>query len=304
MGKVHGKLRDKFVKDFGGYIFILPWVIGFTTLTLIPFVCLLFFSFTNYDLLGSPRFVGFENFKTIFTADEKFYTSLAVTFKYVFTAIPLRLIVALMIAMLLNQKRKSVGIYRTIFYIPSIIGGSIAVSVMWARLFSRDGALNSALALLLGTKPDISWVGDPRTALGSLVLLALWQFGSPMIIFLAGLKNIPSSLYEAADVDGANSFQKFKKVTIPLLTPIIFFNLIMQMIGGFMVFTQGLVITQGGPLDKTLFYQIYVYRQGFEMFKMGYASALSCIMLGIIVVFTALVFKSSSSWVYYDAKEE
>lgn len=303
MERVKPKLKSKFIKNLGEYIFILPWIIGFTVFILIPFLCLLCFSFTKYDLLGTPKFIGLDNFKTIFTIDEKFYTSLRVTFEYVFTSVPLKLLVALIIAMLLNQKRKFLGIYRTVLYIPSIIGGSIAVSVMWGKLFSRDGAFNSILQVLFGIKTDISWVGDPRTALGSLVLLAVWQFGSPMIIFLAGLKNIPKSYYEAARVDGANTNQQFFKITLPLLTPIIFFNLINQIIGGFMAFTQGLVITNGGPLDKTLFYQIYVYRKGFEQFDMGYSAALSCIMLVIISIFTALIFKSSSSWVYYDSKE-
>ena len=227
-----------------------------------------------------------------------------VTFEYVAVAVPLRLLVALMVAMLLNRKRKMIGFYRTVFYIPSIIGGSIAVAIMWGNLFSRDGALNSVLKVIFGINPNISWIGDPRTALLSLILLAVWQFGSPMLIFLAGLKNIPTLYYEAATVDGANSIQKFFKITIPLLTPIIFFNLIMQMINGFMVFTQGLVITNGGPLDRTLFYQIYVYRKGFEQFDMGYAAALSCIMFLIILIFTAMIFRSSSSWVHYESKVE
>jgi ABC-type sugar transport systems, permease components len=304
MQKLQHRNVSNFYKDYGAYIYILPWIIGFLAFTFIPFVCLIYFAFTKYDLLSAPKFIGLANFQEIFKSDKKFYTSLGVTFKYVFVAVPLKMAVALFVAILLNQKHKLIGFYRTAFYIPSIIGGSIAVAVMWGRMFARDGALNSFIAAVFGVKPNISWVADPKTALGSLTILAAWQFGSPMLIFLAGLKNIPASYYEAAVVDGANSMHKFYKITIPLLSPVIFFNLIMQIIGGFMTFTQSLVITNGGPLDKTLFYQLYVYRKGFELFDMGYATALSCIMLVIIGFFTALVFRSSSAWVFYESKGE
>jgi len=304
MKKDFKKFRSHFIENYSGSIYILPWIIGFTFFTLIPLLCLFYFAFTKYDLLSAPQFIGFDNFKDIFTSDPKFFTALKVTFKYVATAVPLKLFVALMVAILLNQKHKFIGLYRTAFYLPSIIGGSIAVAIMWSRIFSRDGAINSIIYLVFGFKPDISWIADPKTALASLVLLSVWQFGSPMLIFLAGIKNIPESYYEAAAIDGANSFQRFFKITLPLLSPIIFFNLIMQIISGFMTFTQGLVITNGGPLDKTLFYQLYVYRKGFEQFNMGYSAALSCIMLVIVAIFTAMVFKSSSAWVYYDGKGE
>ena len=295
--------KNRLLKDqFSGYIYILPWVIGFTGLTLIPFICLIYFSFTDYNLLGTPNWVGLKNYVTMFTADKKFFESLKVTFTYVIISVPLKLTAALMIAVLLTQKRKGINLYRTLFYIPSIIGGSVAVAVMWKNLFSRDGAFNAIIEMITGTNPELSWVADPRTALGSLILMAVWQFGSPMLIFLAGLKNIPLSYYEAATVDGANSIQRFFKITLPLLTPIIFFNLVMQMINSFMVFTQGLVITNGGPLNKTLFYQLYVYQRGFKSFDMGYASALSCIMLLIVLVLTAFVFRSSDAWVYYESK--
>jgi multiple sugar transport system permease protein len=285
-----------------GYLFILPWIIGFIAFTAIPFVALFYFSFTNYDLLSAPKWIGLDNFIRMFTTDEKFVTSLKVTFFYVLTAIPLRLIFALFIAMLLNMKIKLVGLYRTAFYVPSIIGGSVAVAVMWGQLFGLNGAVNGIVGMLTGTSPNTSWIANPDTALWTLILMAIWQFGSPMIIFLAGLKNIPDSYYEAAVVDGANAFHRFVKITLPLLTPVILFNLVMQIIGGFMTFTQGLIITSGGPLDRTLFYQLYVYRQGFEFLDMGYAAALSCFLLVIVAVLTALVFKSSSSWVHYESK--
>ena len=295
--------KTRIAKEYGGTLFILPWIIGFLGLTFVPFVCLLYFSVTKYDLLSAPHFIGMRNYVNIFTLDSKFLTSLLVTFKYAFIGVPLRLAVALLIAVVLNTRHHMIGFYRTLFYIPSIIGGSVAVAVTWRTVFARDGALNSLIWALTGVNPNFSWIADPKTALASLILLSIWQFGSPMLIFLAGLKNIPVSYYEAAVVDGANSFHEFFRITVPLLTPVIFFNLIMQLINGFMTFTQGLIITNGGPIDKTLFYQLYVYRLGFQQFNMGYASALSCILLVIVAFFTALVFKSSSAWVYYESKD-
>ncbi|WP_168119427.1 sugar ABC transporter permease [Paenibacillus sp. HB172176] len=299
------KLRTNKLAGFesgAGYMFILPWIIGFIAFTAIPFLALFYFAFTDYDLLSAPGGVGLDNFVKMFTSDPKFWTSLKVTFLYVLTAIPLRLVFALAIALLLNMKIRFVGLYRTAFYIPSIIGGSVAVAVMWGQLFGLNGAINGVVEAIFGFHPNVSWIANPDTALWTLVLMAVWQFGSPMIIFLAGLKNIPESYYEAAVVDGAGAFQRFIKITIPLLTPVILFNLVMQIIGGFMTFTQGLIITGGGPIDKTLFYQLHVYRQGFEFFNMGYAAALSCFLLVIVAIFTALVFKSSSSWVHYESK--
>lgn len=290
--------RDK----YKGYAYIFPWVLQFVGLTLIPFLCLFYFSFTDYNLVTAPKWSGLANYIKLFTQDSKFGVSLLATFKYVILSVPFKLATALLVALVLNQKRRGIGVYRTLFYIPSIIGGSIAVAVMWKNLFSRSGAVNSIIETVFGVNPDISWIADPKTAMGCLILMTMWQFGAPMIIFLAGLKNIPRSLYEAARVDGANSVQCFFKITLPQLSPIIFFNLIMQMINGFMVFTQGLVITNGGPLNKTLFYQLYVYQQGFKQYNMGYAAALSCVMLVIILFFTALVFKSSDAWVYYESE--
>jgi multiple sugar transport system permease protein len=286
-------------ENLAGYGFVLPWIIGFMAFTLIPMACLLYFAFTKYDLLSLPQFIGLDNFKGIFE-DEKFYQSLKVTFKYVLISVPLRLIVALGVAILLNRRFRLIGVYRTLFYIPSIIGGSVAVAVMWGRIFSRDGAINSLINMILGIKVNLSWIADPNTALYSLILLSIWQFGAAMVIFLAGLKNISAEYYEAAVVDGANVYQKFFRITLPILTPVILFNLVMQIIGGFMTFTQGLVITNGGPMDQTLFFQLYVYRRGFQFFEMGYAAALSCIMLVIVSLFTALIFRSSKAWVHYE----
>lgn len=298
--KTSRKLREKIV----GLPFVLPWMLGFIILTLIPFCALLYFSFSNYDMISSPKLIGLGNYVKALTKDAKFWISMKVTLKFAVISVPLKMIVSLAIAMLLNQKRKFVGIYRTLFYIPSIIGGSVAVAVMWKNLFSRDGAFNSIIGLITGIKPDVSWVADQRTALASIILLTVWQFGSTMIIFLAGLKNISNEYYEAAVMDGAGKVKQFFNITLPMLSPVILFNLIMQIINGFMVFTQGLIITKGGPANSTLFYQLFVYNEGFVKLKMGYASALSVIMLLIIGVLTAIVMKTSKKWVFYEGDGE
>lgn len=289
-------------ENLSGYCFIAPWCIGFCCLTLVPFICLIYLSFTSYDLLSMPIFSGLENLRSIFLDDPKFWASLKVTASYVLFSVPLRLAAALAIAIALNKKHRLTGFYRTAFYLPSIIGGSVAVAVMWRNLFSIDGLLNSLILAATGVEPRISWISDPRTALGSLIALAVWQFGSSMLIFLAGLKEIPVSYYEAAVIDGANSARKFFRITIPLLSPVIFFNLVMQLISGFMTFTQGLIITNGGPMNRTLFYQLYVYQKGFEYFDMGYASALSTVLLLIVGLLALLVFRTSGKWVYYESK--
>ncbi|UUZ89334.1 sugar ABC transporter permease [Paenibacillus sp. P25] len=207
--------------------------------------------------------------------------------------------------MLLNRAMRGIGIYRSTFYLPSLIGGSVAVSIMWVQIFGDKGLLNSLLGLI-GIHKDTSWIGDPETALGTLVALSVWQFGSSMLIFLAGLKNIPSTYYEAADVDGANRFHRFFKITIPLLSPIILFNLIMQTIAAFMTFTPAYIISrgEGGPLDNTLLYSLYLYRRAFVFFEMGYASAMAWVMLLIVGIITFVIFKSSVYWVHYESKGE
>jgi multiple sugar transport system permease protein len=214
---------------------------------------------------------------------------------------PLKLIFALAVAMLFNNERKGKGFYTTVFYIPSIIGGSVAVAVMWRQLFGGQGAVNDIL-LFLGVEGR-NWIASPDHAIWVLVLLVVWQFGSPMIIFLAGLKQIPRDLYEAAMVDGAGAIRKFKSITLPLLTPVIFFNLIMQMIGGFLIFTQAFITTEGGPLDRTLFYALYLYEKAFQNYQMGYASAMAWMLLVVVAIITALIFYSSKKWVYYESEK-
>lgn len=280
-----------------GYLFIGPWLFTFFAFTLIPIIASLILSFTDYDILSPPTWVGLENFQRMFTADPRYWRSVKATFYYVFTAVPLRLAFALAVAMLLNTKRHMVGGYRAAYYAPSIVGGSVAVAVMWREIFGTDGLINAVF------NTDVAWLGNPSTAIWTLILLAVWQFGSPMLIFLAGLKQIPSEIYEAAAIDGATSWRSFWSVTLPLLTPIILFNLVLQTISGFMVFTQAFIVTGGAPLDTTLFYALYVYQRAFVTLQMGYASAMAWVLLMIVAFFTALVFRSSSYWVFYETKE-
>lgn len=297
-------VKHKIDDNIAGYFFISPWLIGFFVFTIIPIMTSLYYSFTEYDLLSAPVLNGFNNFIAMIR-DDTFWKSLAVTFHYAFVSVPLRLSVALLVAMVFNRKAKMLRFYQTVYYLPSIIGGSIAVAVMWRRLFMADGAVNAALAFI-GIKSDISWIGNPKTAIWTLIVLAAWQFGSSMLIFLAGLKQIPDSFYEAADIDGANPWQKFIKITIPHLTPVIFFNLVMQLINGFTVFTQAFVVSggTGDPMNSTLVYSLYLYKKAFEYYQMGYGSAMAWVLVLIIAFFMALIFKSSSLWVYYESKED
>jgi multiple sugar transport system permease protein len=284
-------------ENLEGYLFISPWLIGFFAFTLIPILGSLYLAFTDYHLTAPPEWIGLENFQRMFFDDPRYWKSVRATLVYVLTAVPLRLIFALSLAMVLNNSRRLVGTYRAAYYAPSIIGGSIAVAIMWRQIFALDGALNAVTANF-GMEP-IRWIGRPETAIWTLVLLAVWQFGSPMLIFLAGLRQIPLELYEAASIDGGSSWKQFWYITLPMLSPVIFFNLVMQLISGFLVFTQALVITDGGPLDTTLFYALYIYRRAFSTFQMGYGSAMAWVLLIIIALFTALVFKFSSYWVFY-----
>ena len=297
------KANRKLMDDFSGYVFISPWLIGFIAFSIIPILFSLYYSFTSYDILGEPVFNGLENFKKM-ANDELFWQSLKVTFYYAFVSVPLRLTFAFFIALLFNRGTRAIRIYQAIYYIPSLVGGSIAIAVMWRRLFMADGALNVALGLL-GIESNISWIGNTATAIWTLILLAAWQFGSSMLIFLAGLRQIPKELYEAASIDGSNSFGKFIHITIPQITPVIFFNLVMQLINGFTVFTQAFVVSggTGDPLNSTLVYALYLYQRAFKYYDMGYSSAMAWVLVLIIGVFTGIIFKTSSTWVFYEAKE-
>lgn len=261
----------------------------------------IYYSFTDYNLLNKATFIGLDNYKRMFFNDPTFWKSLGVTFYYVFALVPLRLVFALFIAMLLNNKRKFIGVYRAMYYIPSIVGGSVAVSIVWKQIFGNKGVIMSLLELL-GIHQELSFIGNPSTAIWSIILLGVWQFGSSMLIFLAALKQIPSSMYESAIIDGANRWNCFTKITLPMLTPVIFFNLVLQTINAFRAFTESFIITQGGPMDSTLLYVLYLYRRAFNYFDMGYSCALAWVLVGIIAIFTMIIFKSQSAWVYYESE--
>lgn len=284
-----------------GYLLMTPWLIGFILMWAIPAGMSIYYSFTDYNLLSAPNWVGFQNYVTILTTDTNFRQALFVTLGYVFVMVPLRLIFALFVANLLNKKHVGMAMYRVLYYVPSIIGGSIAVSVVWKQIFGNQGVIMSLLEQF-GIEQEYSLVGNPRTALFVIILMGVWQFGSSMLIFLSGLKQIPDALYESAAMDGATPIQRFWKITIPMLTPTIFFNLIQQIINGFRIFTESKIITDGGPMNSTLTYVLYLYRTAFTNFHMGYSCALAWIMVLIIGLATVLLFKTQKSWVYYEAQ--
>lgn len=305
------------------YMFLLPWLIGFFILTLYPMLYSLYLGFTDYDFTkpDSTQFIGLANYMKMFGSvfdaqaitaptgevmrvDPYYMKSLSVTFIYVFVSVPIKLAFALFVAMLMNQKLRFIPLYRAIYYIPTLLGGSVAVAVLWRKLFEKDGLLNAILGSF-GFTDLPGWITNPKYALSTLILLTVWQFGSSMIIFLAGLKQIPYEYYEAASIDGANKKKQFFTITIPLLSPIILFNLIMQMISAFQAFTQAYIIGggKGGVMNSTLFYTLHLYIQGWTYHEMGYASAMAWILLLIISVLTAIIFKTSDNWVSYGSGE-
>lgn len=302
MSKPHKKIYKK-ADNRAAYLLLTPWLVGFIGMWLIPMAISIYYSFTDFNLLNTPSFIGLANYIRVFSQDDTFYQALKVTFTYVVVLVPLRLAFALFIAMLLNKKHKGLGLYRTFYYIPSIIGGSIAVSVVWKQIFGNTGVIMTLLSVF-GIHQKTSLLGNPKTALFVIIIMGVWQFGSSMLIFLSALKQIPGSLYESAKVDGARPGSMFVKITLPMLTPTIFFNLILQIINGFRVFTESYVITDGGPLDSTLSYVLYLYRRAFTYFDMGYSCALAWVLVFIISVFTIVLFKTQKGWVYYENGEE
>ncbi|RDY31599.1 sugar ABC transporter permease [Lachnotalea glycerini] len=286
-----------------GYVFILPFLIGFLAFIILPMLLSFGFSFTRYNILEKPTFIGLENYITMLTADPKFWKTFGVTLYYVFFSVPLRLIMALIVAMLLVKSTKLSGFYRAVYYLPSIIGSSVAVAILWKRLFASDGVIN-ALLHSIGINSTTAWLGNSDTAIWTLIILAIWQFGSSMLIFLSGLKQVPVSLYESATVDGANGIQRFFKITLPMLTPTIFFNLINQIISGFMAFTQSYIITQGKPRDTTLFYTVYMYQNSFTYSKLGYGCAMAWFMVLFVGLITLILFKTQNKWVYYESERK
>lgn len=280
-----------------GIVCTSPFIIGFLLFMIVPMLLSLYYSFCDYNILSPPVWSGLSNYIKIFTADSRFVKTICVTFFFALFSVPLRLIFALIVALLLLKNTKMTPLYRALYYLPSIIGGSVAVAILWKRMFAMDGVVNRLLSSV-GLDVNYSWLGNTKTAIWVLIILAVWQFGSSMLIFLSSLKQIPASLYEASRVDGASAWHQFWKITFPLLTPTIFFNLVMQMINGFLAFTQSYIITQGKPMDSTLFYTVYMYQQSFEFYNTGYGAALAWIMLVIIGIMTWILFATKKFWVY------
>ena len=284
-------------ENVAGVVFCSPFIIGFLMFMIVPMGISLYYSFCDYNILTPAVFSGAKNYIKMFTDDEVWRKSIAVTFYFALVSVPLRLIFALIVAMLLLKTTKATGFYRAAYYLPSIIGGSVAVAVLWKRIWATNGVINTMLNAI-GIKTSFAWLGNTKTAIWMLIILAVWQFGSSMLIFLSSLKQIPVSLYEAASIDGANGWHSFWQITLPLLTPTIFFNLVMQMINGFLAFTQCFIITGGAPMNSTLFYTVYMYQQSFEFYNTGYGAAMAWVMLMIIGLVTLVLFATKKLWVY------
>jgi len=298
-------MNRKIRENMTSYAFLTPWLIGFFALTLYPMGYSLYLSFTRFNLRKAPVFIGLRNFIVMFGEDERFLNSVLVTFKYVFVSVPLKLVFALLIALLMNRKLRLIPLYRALYYIPTLLGGSVAIAVLWRRIFAADGLINLILGRILAGADLPAWISNPRYALSTLILLAVWQFGSPMIIFLAGLQQIPVEYYEASSVDGAGKLRQFFVITLPGLSPIIFFNFVMQMVSAFQSFTQAFIVSggSGGPLDSTMFYSLYLYMKGFGFSEMGYAAAMAWVLLVIIALLTLAAFRLSGTLVTYGTGE-
>lgn len=285
---------------FEGYACIAPWLIGFVFLTLGPVIFSLAMSLSKWDMISAPKFVGFSNYSTILLDDFRFRQSLKVTAIYAGTAVPLGLVCSLALALLLNLNVRGMRVFRSIFYIPAILPG-VAVAMVWLMVFRYQGGILNSLLGMLGVAP-VKWLTSTEMALPSFVLMSLWGVGGGMIIYLAGLQSVPTQLYEAAEIDGAGVWARFRTVTLPMISPTIFFNLIMGIIGSFQVFTSSFIMTQGGPAYATLFYVLYLYQKAFKYLQMGYACALAWILFLVILALTLVVFRSSAGWVYYEAE--
>lgn len=284
-------------REYQAYLYILPWILGFAILQLYPFVSSFIYSFTDYTVGAKATFQGLANYKKLFTQDKEFWNSLKVTILFALYTVPGKLIMALAVAMFLNRDLKGINLIRTLYYIPSLFGGSVAVALLWRLMFLDNGVINAILSAL--HLPVIQWLGDTRYALRTICMLEIWQFGSSMVMFLAALKQVPRSLYEAAEIDGAGKVTRFFHITLPQISPIIFFNLINQTIQALQNFTSAQVITEGGPLKSTYVLGLKLYKEGFSYFKMGYASAVSWVVFAAIMIFTLAIFASSKLWVHY-----
>ena len=295
---------SKWREGLAGYIFLSPFLLGFLGITAIPMLYSLYLSFTSYEVIGPPsQWVGLDNYIELFTNDAQFRHAVRVTVLFAVVAVPLKLAAALGVAMLLNRERRGTGVFRGLFYLPSLLGGSVGIAIIWQAMFDRSGAFNSFLGVFgIEGRP---WVNDPDWALETLMVLAIWQFGAPMVIFLAGLKQVPTELYEAAAVDGAGPWRRFRSITLPMLSPVIFFNLVLETINGFQGFTSAFVLSngEGGPVDSTLMYTLQLYIKGFTEFEMGYASAMAWVFLLSIGLLTVALFSTGRMWVHYADEE-
>lgn len=287
-------------EEVEAYLFLTPWLLGFFMLILGPLIAAAYFSLTEYSILKSPVFIGLANFRQMMN-DELFWQALRVTATYTFVSVPLLVTLGYLLALLLNQDVWGLSLWRTIFYMPAVVSG-VAVAIMWLWVFHPDMGIVNSLLRLFGIEGP-RWFGSPDWALPTLILTSIWGVGGGMVIYLAGLQSIPTHLYEAAELDGAGSWRKFVHITLPMTTPVIFFNLLMGIIGSWQVFTSAYVITNGGPANSTLFYILYLYRQGWQYFKMGYASALAWVLFFIILIFTVIIFRTSA-WVYYEGQQQ
>ncbi|GAA3872028.1 carbohydrate ABC transporter permease [Tessaracoccus defluvii] len=286
-------------RSWKAYLFLLPWLIGLCWFTIGPMIISLYYSFTDYSLLEAPQWVGLENYARMID-DTRFHKSAIVTLQYVALSVPLELIASLGLALLLNQGIKGLAVYRAVYYVPSLLGGSVAIAVLWRQIFGPNGLVDAGLTAIGVEVPAL--ISSPGTALYTLVLLRVWQFGAPMLIFLAALRQVPKDVLEAASIDGAGAVARFFRVTLPLITPIVFFNLVLQVIGAFQAFTPAYIISggSGGPADSTLFYTLYLYQKTFANFQMGYGAALAWVLLIVIALFTLANFVVSRYWVYYE----
>lgn len=287
-------------EELEAYLFLLPWIVGFLVFLAGPLTVSIFYSLTDYNILLPPKPVGMANFATMFTEDQLFLKSLRVTAIYTFVSVPLVVIMGYLVALLLNQKVRGLSVWRTIFYLPAVVSG-VAVAVMWLWVFHPDGGIVNSILRSLGVEGP-RWFSDPDWALTTLIMTSLWGIGGGMVIYLAGMQGVPTHLYEACELDGAGAWNRFRHVTLPMTTPVIFFNLLIGIIGSWQVFTNAFVITAGGPANATLFYVLYLYRQGWQYYRMGYASALAWVLFFIILAFTILIFRSSG-WVHYEGEQ-
>lgn len=294
----HGNLERKEAR--AGLFFVLPWLLSLLLFTAYPVLASVYFSFTDYNIIEAPKWVGLSNFQTMFTADPDFLTGVGNSAYYAFISVPLGLILSLALALLLNTRARGIGLYRTLFYLPALCP-PVAATIVFILMLDPDAGLINNLLTAVGLGAP-GWLSDPGWSKPSLILLSLWTVGSGTLIFLAGLKEVPQTLIEAASIDGAGPLRRFSSVTLPLLTPVILFNLVMGVINSFQVFTQALVIggTTGDPLGSTLMFMVLIYSNAFSYFKMGYASALSIMLFLAVVILTLLIFRTSRAWVYYE----